>query len=193
MHRARLHLAAADDGLGSAAGTTAGFTAATAALRALVHVQLARLHGAAATGRGTATPGTLYASPHPLHSKTGVRLTINHPTPSSIRRIARARDHFDPLRATSVVLGSPGDDTPFWSTVVLCAGPRYLSRALVPCSWRFFPPNARGRTDKSGRLPWVKGHRWLLSEISHGNILPWYRREFASEFENRKDLSNATW
>ena len=120
MHRARLHLTATDDGLGSAAGTTAGFTAATAALRALVHVQLARLHGATATSRGTTTPGTLYASPHPLHSKTGVRLTISRPTPSSIRRIARARDCFDPFRATSVALGSPGDDTLFWSTVALC-------------------------------------------------------------------------
>jgi len=105
MHRTRLHLTAADNGLGSATGTAAGLTTAAAALRALVHVQLARLNGTAATGRGTATPGTLYASPHPLHSTTGVRLTIGRPTPSSIRRIARARGRFDPLRATSVALG----------------------------------------------------------------------------------------
>lgn len=78
VHWTRLYLAAADDGLGPAAP---GFTT-SAALRALVHVQLAGLHGATAAGRdGTATPGALYASPHPLHSTTGVRLTIGYPHP----------------------------------------------------------------------------------------------------------------
>lgn len=98
MYRTRLYLAAADDGLGSAA---AGFTAAAAALRALVHVQLTRLYGTAAAGRGTATPGTLYASPHPLHSTTGVRLTIGHPLHITVIR-ARTRK---PLRSSPRGLG----------------------------------------------------------------------------------------
>lgn len=91
MHRTRLHLAAAHDRLGPAAAAAGLTTAAT--LRALVHVQLARLHGAAAAaGRGgTTTTGTLYASPHPLHSTTGVRLTIGHPTPPRRSACAPAR------------------------------------------------------------------------------------------------------
>lgn len=101
MHRTRLYRAAADDSLRSAA---TGFAAATAALRALVHVQLARLYGTAAAGRGgTATPGTLYASPHPLHSTTGVRLTIGHPLHITVTRDgARARK---PLRSSPRGLG----------------------------------------------------------------------------------------
>lgn len=77
VNRARLHLTTAHDRLRSAAG----FPAAAAAFRALVHVQLTRLHRTATTGCCTATPGALYASPHPLHSTTGVRLTNLHPTP----------------------------------------------------------------------------------------------------------------
>lgn len=101
MHRTRLHLAAADDSLRS---TAAGFATTAAALRALIHVQLTRLYGTAATSRGgTATPGTLYASPHPLHSTTGVRLTIGHPPHTTVTRDgARARK---PLRSSPRGLG----------------------------------------------------------------------------------------
>jgi len=106
MHRTRLYLATAHDGLRPA---SAGLAATPAALGALVHVQLARLHGAAATGGcGAATPGTLYASPHPLHSTTGVLLTIARPTPPPPPRGDSTRAAcFDPLRATSVALGTP--------------------------------------------------------------------------------------
>lgn len=76
MHRARLHLTTAHDRLRS----TARFSTASA-FRALVHVQLTWLHRATTASCGTATPGTLYASPNPLHSTTGVRLTTVRPTP----------------------------------------------------------------------------------------------------------------
>jgi hypothetical protein len=116
MYRTRLHLATAHDGLGPA---SAGLAATPATLGALVHVQLTRLHGAAAASdRGAATPGTLYASPHPLHSTTGVLLTIGRPTPPPPPRGDGTRAAcFDPLRATSVALGTPvipsseGDET----------------------------------------------------------------------------------
>lgn len=155
VHRARLHLTAADDSLGPAAGAAAGFTAAAAALRALVHVQLARLHGAAATGRGTATPGTLYASPHPLHSTTGVRLTIGRPTPSPIRRIARARDRFDPLRATSVVL----DYVALWGMKPPLADRR-------DARWSTLPPSRSRAADD------VPSHRMRVGARTNPGVYP---------------------
>lgn len=76
MYRTWLHLTTAHDRLRS----TARFSTASS-FRALVHVQLTRLHRATTASCGTATPGTLYTSPHPLHSTTGVRLINARPTP----------------------------------------------------------------------------------------------------------------
>lgn len=79
MYRTWLHLTTTDDRLRS----TARFSTASS-FRALVHVQLTRLHRATTASCGTATPGTLYTSPHPLHSTTGVRLINARPTPLDI-------------------------------------------------------------------------------------------------------------
>ena len=92
MYRAWLHLTIAHDRL----RPTARFPGASS-FRALVHVQLTRLHRTATASCSTATPGTLYASPHPLHSTTGVRLTNVRPTPL---------DTLDSLRASSADFGS---------------------------------------------------------------------------------------
>lgn len=94
MHRTRLHLTIAHNRLRS----TAGFATA-AAFRALVHVQLTRLHGTTTASSCTATPGALYASPHPLHSTTGVRLTNARPTPlDALDSPRQSSTNFGPLR-----------------------------------------------------------------------------------------------
>lgn len=153
MHRTRLHLTVADDGL-----RPAGLTAAAAALRALVHVQLTRLHGTAATSRGTAAPGTLYASPHPLHSTTGVRLAIGRPTPPSAHARSRSRGFTTALRSSPRDLG--------YARLVALRGmkPRTRRRRdarsappLPPSSRRDRSTTLRPSTwrcaNKSGRLP----------------------------------------
>lgn len=76
MYRTWLHLTTTHNCLRS----TTRFPTASS-FRALVHVQLTRLYRATTASCGTATPGTLYTSPHPLHSTTGVRLTNIRPTP----------------------------------------------------------------------------------------------------------------
>lgn len=149
MHRAWLYLAVADDGL-----RPAGLTAAAAALRALVHVQLTRLHGTAATSCGTAAPGTLDASPHPLHSTTGVRLPIGRPTPPLAHTRARARATPPPLRSSPRDLGrarfsrcSPRDETP-----TIRRDARFTPLPPSSCHGYDNAPFSDGCADKSGRL-----------------------------------------
>lgn len=167
MHRTRLYLAAADDSLGSAA---AGFAAAAAALRALVHVQLTRLYGTAATGRGTATPGTLYASPHPLHSTTGVRLTIGHPPHVTVSRArARARTR-KPLRSSPRDLGCTrlpvalrGMKSPFRAT------DRNAETRAGPCRRL---PTADVRS-----LPFMSGQIRAFTRSERSQLTSWPSRE----------------
>lgn len=92
MYRTWLHLTTAHDRLWSATRFPT-----TSTFRALVHVQLTRLYRATTASCGTATPGTLYTSPHPLHSTTGVRLANVRPTPL---------DALDSPRRTSANFGS---------------------------------------------------------------------------------------
>lgn len=104
MHGARLHLTTAHDRL----RTTAGLAAAAAAFRALIHVQLTRLHRAATSSCTSTTPGTLYASPHPLHSTTGVRLTDVRPTPlDALDSPRRSSANFGSHRHPPDFLGTP--------------------------------------------------------------------------------------
>lgn len=114
------------------------------------------------------------STPAPFNDR---RATDNRPPPPHNRHPrARARtrgNRFDPLRAASVALGflslSGGWNPPFGrrtemprrAPVHAAASPR---PTFVPfLSW----------ADKSGRLPGVKGHSWLLGETSR-EITLWY-------------------
>lgn len=138
MYRAWLHLTTAHDRLRS----TARFPTASS-FRALVHVQLTRLYRATTANCGTATPGTLYASPHPLHSTTGVRLANAHPTPL---------DTLDSPRPSSANFGSLRHPPVFWQPLpithrVLTSSDARTLHPLPhtpPCN-RIFPRNTRGK------------------------------------------------
>lgn len=108
VHRTRLHLTPANDGL-----RPSRFAWTPAPFCSLVHVQLARLRWAPtaadtcardtrASAPSTTTPGgTLNSSPHALHSTTCVQLKIAHPTPPEV--VSHRSANLGKIRTSSAV------------------------------------------------------------------------------------------